>query len=1067
MINLFDQGSSAYQLQQNPLIRSTRRSLDLTMLSDPAKYSVTASNMLPPMHPNSPSSVVLSGLSNGLGVINNSINISNSSSGLNGNNIAGSSLGGSNGININGSSNSNSNNNNSSNEQFSLFIYNATPNCTDDIYTPFNVETAEPTPQPTPQLTPPPPPVVNITSATTPSTTTTTTTTTTPAAAASVVATTPPSISNIASPSQNTNYFFNIAEPTSPTQYQSNSYFKNVESVEFVKELRKIVGPYCVILAISESNSPIEFSSLIDAGANDYIPQPLTSVLLDVRLTCTERLIADHHYLMKADEITDGAKKMISCVEYNNDGIEIWDPNGHIKYLNYSTADSIGYSRWEILGKEFSFLIDNQEIIPQMWATITGGKPWNGYIRTKHANGALVYFESSVSPVYDTQQKLIYYNCSKRDATQKRIDEEFRTQEQERTIETSRLRLSMMSHDIRTPMSGIIGMTDLLAETELHPQQRHYLDIIRASSNTLLNIINDLLDISKIEAGKLEIENREFDFRETVEDVCELMGERAQAKALSLMCFVHPTVPQNLIGDSSRLKQILNNLLGNSVKFTDNGEILVVCNVANVSEDIVALRIEVKDTGIGIKKEALPLLFKAFTQAEGSIARQYAGSGLGLAICKELANLAFNGDIGVESQYGVGSTFWTVLNFKLINPITTSMSVGVALSKSPIQMPQTQSSFANNHNHHHLLPIVNGNLNPSLHPHNQQQQQHHHDPMNITPSGNGTNEGTAAAIQQEDMVVMSMVPPLQNIDSLARECTISSENPPNFNGIRVLLIERNANQRNFLTQQMGVWNIFLDSTDDVNDAIVMCEHAIAMLRPYSFIIIDLATVGNDALLLAQKLTEQSKASGHMLQLILLVPLKMRSPQLEEEARKSGFGEIVTKPIRMSVLLDSLKSLSGLQRQKTIRSESIVSNPDSPHDKLEMRVLVVDDNMVNRQVAYKMLQSMGCNVDVVSSGMEALDRIEKVTYDMIFLDIMMPGMDGFQVTKEIRERELKRSNGTKHIPIIAMTANAFKEDEVKCINSGMDDYLSKPIKITEFRLLMSKWRQNIFLATQTK
>ncbi|GAM17181.1 hypothetical protein SAMD00019534_003560 [Acytostelium subglobosum LB1] len=776
-----------------------------------------------------------------------------------------------------------------------------------------------------------------------------------------------------------------------------------VNSLEFIRTLREIVGPYCVIIVVTASDNPIEFSSIIDAGANDYIPHPLSSVLLDVRLNCAERMVNDHQCLTKADELYDSAKRIVSCIEYSSDGMEIWSSTGQIKYLNYSISTSVGYSRWELLNKEFSFLIDNQEIIPQMWATITGGKTWNGFIRTKHSNGTTIYFETNISPVHDQSQKLLYYNCSKRDVTQKRIDEESRTAEHEKTLQKSRLRLSMMSHDIRTPMNGIIGMTDLLSETTMDSQQKHYLDIIKGSSNTLLNIINDLLDISKIEAGKLEIDNIEFDFRETLEDVCELMGERAQTKALNLMAFVHPSVPQKLIGDSSRLKQIFTNLLGNSVKFTDNGEIIVVCNMVSFTDENITLRIEVKDTGIGIKKEALPLLFKAFTQAEGSIARQYAGSGLGLAICKELAQLAFNGDIGVDSQYGVGSTFWTVLTFKSLR----SASSTTILPMLTLQMLGSDRS----------------------------------EPMIIQSIDQGVGvSGDATA-----MLV---------------DYTVSSENPPNFRGSRMLLIERNMNQCKFLTQQFSVWNIILDSTDDITKAIQMWDQSVAASIPYSMIIMDLSSVGTDAFFLAQKFTGHAKSIGVVLPLLLLLPLKMRSPSLEEEARRSGIGEIVTKPIRMSNLLDSLISLTGLrQRKERTMNSPAVQVIHSPHDSLVIRVLVVDDNTVNQQVAHRMLQSIGCVVDMVSSGLEALECLDATPYDMVFLDIMMPDMDGFQVAKEIREREIMHK--TKRIPIIAMTANAFKEDQLKCLNSGMDDYLSKPIKFNEFRSLMSKWKQNIF------
>ncbi|EGG23352.1 histidine kinase [Cavenderia fasciculata] len=832
---------------------------------------------------------------------------------------------------------------------------------------------------------------------------------------------------------------------------QQIEYIPNNDSIEFCKSLRCVVGNHCVIIVIAESNNPLEYASLIDV-CNDYIPQPLSPVLLDVRLTCAERMISDQRSLLKSEELTESAKRMVSCVEFMQDGIEIWDPNGHIKYLNHSVAATSGYSRWELLGKEFSFLIDNQELIPQMWATITGGKNWNGFIRTKcHVTNQVIYFETNISPVYDSFEKLIYYNCIKRDVTQKRIDEESRTIEQEKTLEKSRLRLSMMSHDIRTPMSGIIGMTDLLSETDLHPQQRHYLDIIKVSSNSLLTIINDLLDISKIEAGKFEVDNIEFDFRDAVEEVCELMGERAQAKGLDLICSVHPLVPQKLIGDASRLKQILTNLLGNSVKFTDIGDIIIACTLQHIDQDDVDIRIEVKDTGIGIKKEALPLLFKAFTsawQAEGgNITRQYAGSGLGLAICKELAQLAFNGEIGVESQYGVGSTFWTHLHFK---PVQSTIQSTIA---------RIQDININSSSPSKILGLANGCSSSSS------------TILEAQPTLLATPPAAAAGpvepvleYTSPTMFPLSPLPPssltiAQQIDM--ENLTVSSfNNPPNFGGIRVLLIEKKQSQRNILRQQFEAWNIQLETTTDDVSAMQMWNQKIKEDNPYSVIIMDSLTIGEGSLTLSQNITKKSHGKANPVRFLLLLPLKMRSAVLESEARKCGIGEIVTKPLRMSKLLDSLVTILGFKKNKPtvrIKPESLL---ESPHDLMEIRVLVVDDNGVNRQVALRMMQSAGCNADLASSGMEALDKMETTHYDIIFLDIMMPQMDGFQVTKEIREREVQKGV-TRMIPIVAMTANAFKEDEAQCLKCGMNDYIPKPMKISQVRLMINKWKHYIF------
>ncbi|GAM18459.1 hypothetical protein SAMD00019534_016340 [Acytostelium subglobosum LB1] len=810
-------------------------------------------------------------------------------------------------------------------------------------------------------------------------------------------AATPASSSSSTQSYHNNSSVIDAGYRTTTTATTTTTHDIDGQVVDFIRDLRmNVVGSHSVIIVISKSDEPAEWSLLLDAGANDYIHHPLSSILLDVRLNCAEKMVGEHHCMRKADELANSTRKIINCIEYSGEGIEIWDADGYIKYLNHVTSKAVGYARWEILGKKFSNLIDNQDIIPAMWATLTVGKSWHGSIRTKHQLGKVIYFEANVSPVFDGFQRIIYYVCSKRDVTQRRMDEESRTAHQEKTLESSRWRLNKTSHDIRTPMNSIIGMTELLCKTATSEDQLQFLEIVQRASNSLLNILNDILDISKIESGKMDVENIEFDIRTTIEEVCELMGERAQSKALNLMCFIHPSTPHNLIGDSCKLKQIITNLIGNAVKFTDNGEIIVTCQVVNIESGTTTLKLEVKDTGIGIKKEALPLLFKAFTQAEGSIARQYAGSGLGLAICKELAQLAFKGEIGVESQYGLGSTFWTILKFKSVP------------KESPSPSPSPSSSLTSSAEEH--------------------------------PVGGSV------------------------------QYTVSSERPPDFKGARVLMVGSNANQVKFLKEQMSAWNIALDSSDPPG-ALNKWNESITNGRHYSMVIIDYPTAGFHVLGVSQTLHTMSKEAGINVPFLLLLPLKMRSPQLEKEAKSSGINEVVTKPIRMCNLLECTISMLGVRRRshRMVRVEPI----QSPHDKLEIRTLVVDDNHMNQMVIRKMLESIGCKPDIVSSGREALDRFDNNhRYDLVFLDISMAGMDGMQVAKAIRQREQSSSNcssgrghGNGHqLPqlrttIIATTAHASKEDQARCLNSGMDDFLAKPIKLEKLSELVSKWRQN--------
>eukprot|EP01133_Synstelium_polycarpum_P020248 gene20248-24277_t len=643
---------------------------------------------------------------------------------------------------------------------------------------------------------------------------------------------------------------------------------------------------HLVIVTITNDDSQI--ASLLEVGCTDYLSTPFTPAQFEARITIAERSITDNRRTIAFDELSEASRRLALCVEHAVDAIEVWDITGKIKYANYAMANTIGFSRWELLGKEFAIAIENRDVIPQLWST-----------------------------------------CTKRDVTQKRLEDESRILEQEKTLQKSRLRLSY---------------------------------IIKQSSNTLLTIINDLLDISKIEAGKLEVEDIEFDLRETVEDVCELFGERAQAKGLDLLSSVSVDVPQRVVGDSGRLKQILTNLLGNSVKFTERGEITLVASVESLTDRNVALRIEVCDTGIGIKEDACVTLFNPYTQAERSTTRQYAGTGLGLAICKELANVAFTGDIWVESEFGKGSKFWTILNF------------------------------------------------------------------GIAPSHSSATTAAEPLESSEKLPSFLEIGPILSTTSSVNEWPLESGKPPNFFGIRVLLVEKSISQRKFQSQLLGSWNIQVDVTDNAAIALSMWTESKSHERPYSLAIIDSSTVGSDLALLSQSLSQD----GSSLPILLLLQLNMRSATIEDEARHDGVGEIITKPIRTSSLLNSLITLLGF----------------------DLCTLVVDDNPVNRTVASKMLQNVGCRVEVVSSGKEALDRLDTYSYDLLFLDIQMPDMDGYQVTKEIRERE--KYKYTKRTPIIALTAKAFKEDESKCLSCGMDDYLSKPLKINELRTLLARW-----------
>lgn len=338
--------------------------------------------------------------------------------------------------------------------------------------------------------------------------------------------------------------------------------------------------------------------------------------------------------------------------------IVITDTDGNIEYVNSSFSKFTGYERGEIIGKNASILRSNahpREFYANMWITAKSGRVWEGEIINRKKDGSLYPEEMTLTPIVN-DGKITHFVAIKRDISERKKSEEELKNAMDKALESSRLKsefLSTMSHEIRTPMNGIIGMTDLLLATELNDEQNEFASIIKDSSNALLTIINDILDFSKIEAGKMDIEVTEFELLPIVESVAELFAVSAKEKKLSLMSYVDPSIKKSLLGDPIRIRQILTNLTGNAMKFTEKGE--VVIRVTKSAGDFV--KFEIIDSGIGISKESKKRLFQSFTQADGSTTRKYGGTGLGLAISKKLSEL-MGGSIGLESEIGVGSTFW-------------------------------------------------------------------------------------------------------------------------------------------------------------------------------------------------------------------------------------------------------------------------------------------------------------------------------------------------------------------------------------------------------------------------
>jgi two-component system, sensor histidine kinase and response regulator len=642
-----------------------------------------------------------------------------------------------------------------------------------------------------------------------------------------------------------------------------------------------------------------------------------------------------------------------------HDAVTVTDLDGNIIFVNDAAVKVFGYAREEAIGQHVSIFHSTQNSPTLVKEVISSGEAghWEGEILSLRKDGTEFPIFLSASDIQDeTGRAIAIIGVSQDISERKRAFQEL--QKAKETAEAaSRAKsefLANMSHEIRTPMNGIIGMTELALDTELTAEQSEYLTLVKFSANSLLGVINDILDFSKIEAGKLELDLEEFNLQDCVDEVMKALSVRADQKGLELAYYLRPGVPELITGDPGRLRQILVNLVGNAIKFTERGEVIVRVEAEAQTDDEVLLHFKIRDTGVGVPPEKQKIIFESFTQADGSTTREYGGTGLGLTISLQLVDM-MGGEIWIES------------------PVT----------------------------------LINASVPGSM--------------FHFT-----ARFGTAKTSVRSEHAL--------DLSDLA--------------GLPVLVVDDNATNRRILEVQLTNWNMKPTGIDSPGAALSAIKQAAAAGTPFKLAILDFHMPETDGLALAEQMKKEPKGSN-----LRIIIMSSSVQQNQARHRDWSIDARLLKPVKAAELLSVIRTVMGGDARLKTQSGQVALKSAHP-----ARVLLAEDNRVNQELIKRLLEKWGHASIIANNGNEALAVSEDEKFDCVLMDLQMPEVNGFEATAMIRERE--RGSGT-HTQIIALTAHALKGDRERCIDAGMDDYVSKPIEAAKlFDVIEAAVKRNL-------